>query len=349
MKELRIGQRIIGPQNPAYIIAELSANHGQRLEAAMQLVEAAAESGADAVKLQTYRPDTITIDCDNEYFQIDRGTQWDGQTLYQLYRSAYTPWEWHGTLMQRARELGMDCFSSPFDSTAVDFLESLEVPAYKVASFELVDIPLLRHIGATRKPVIVSTGMASLEEIETAVATLRAGGSDQIALLKCTSAYPAPESDMHLRTIADMARRFDIPIGLSDHTLGWVAAVVAVSLGAHIVEKHLTLDRAAGGPDCDFSLEPHEFAQMTATIRRAEAALGRVTYGGGISDAPCRKFRRSLFVVRDIAAGELLTGDNVRSIRPGDGLPPKHFDEVIGRVAAMDLPRGTPLNWRHVA
>jgi pseudaminic acid synthase len=288
MIELRIGERIIGPERPAYVIAELSANHGHRLEAALQLVEAARDAGADAVKLQTYTPDTITIDCDNEYFQIDRGTQWDGQTLYQLYRSAYTPWEWHGALMHRARELGMDCFSSPFDSTAVDFLESLEVPAYKVASFELVDVPLLRHIGATRKPVIVSTGMASLEEIETAVATLRAAGSGGIALLKCTSAYPAPERDMHLRTIADMARRFELPVGLSDHTLGWVAAVVAVSLGAHLVEKHLTLDRSAGGPDSAFSLEPHEFAEMTAAIRRAEEALGRVTYGGGISDAPCR-------------------------------------------------------------
>lgn len=349
MNELWIGERRIGERDPVYVIAELSANHGQRLETALELVDAAHAAGADAVKLQTYTPDTITLDCDNEYFQIQRGTQWDGQTLYALYQAAYTPWEWHAPLFARARELGMTCFSSPFDFTAVDFLESLQVPAYKVASFELVDVPLLQRIGATGKPVIASTGMASLEEIELAMETLVAAGAESVALLKCTSAYPAPLSDLQLRTIPDMQRRLGVPIGLSDHTLGSLAATIAVSLGARIIEKHLTLRRADGGPDSAFSLEPGEFQQLVAAIRETEAALGRVTYGGGISDAACRKFRRSLFVVRDIAAGEPLTAENIRSIRPGDGLPPQHYAAVLGRTAAVDLPRGTPLSWRHVA
>ncbi len=349
MNPMQIDGREIGHDQPVYVIAELSANHGQRLDSALKLVEAAHAAGADAIKLQTYTPETITLDCDNEYFQIARGTQWDGQTLFELYRSAYTPWEWHAALFARARQLGLGCFSSPFDATAVDFLEQLDVPAYKVASFELVDVPLLRRIGATGKPVIVSTGMASLDEIETAVVTLRRAKAGNLALLKCTSAYPAPLSDLQLRTIPDLQRRFGLLVGLSDHTLGSLAATVAVTLGARIIEKHLTLRRADGGPDSAFSLEPAEFRDMVAAIRGTEAALGRVTYGGGTSDSACRKFRRSLFVVRDIAAGERLTPDNVRSIRPGDGLPPRHFDEVIGRVAQVDLPRGTPLAWRHVA
>ncbi len=349
MATIQINDRLIGTGHPAYVIAELSANHGQRFASAVALVRAAKAAGADAVKLQTYTPETITIDCDNEFFTIDRGTQWDGQTLFELYRSAYMPWEWQPELMKLAAALGMDCFSSPFDSSAVDFLESLSVPAYKVASFELIDVHLLRRIGATGKPVIASTGMASVEEIETALATLRGSGCPQIALLKCTSAYPAPMSDLNLQTITDMSQRFGVPVGLSDHTLGIVAATTAVALGACIVEKHLTMRRADGGPDSAFSLEPAEFGRLVESIRGAEAALGTVTYGGGVSDTACRKFRRSLFVVNDVAAGQLLTDQNLRSIRPGDGLAPIHLDAVLGRRATVDLPRGTPLQWKHVA
>ncbi len=346
---IEICNRKIGTGLPTYVIAELSANHGQRFESALELVYAAKAAGADAVKLQTYKPETITLDCDALPFRINGGTLWDGQTLFELYQTAYMPWEWQPRLMQTAREVGLHCFSSPFDDTAVDFLESLNVPAYKVASFELVDVSLLKRIGQTGKPVIVSTGMATLEEIELAVATLRKSGARQIALLKCTSAYPSPPSEMNLNTIGDMAARFDVPIGLSDHTLGIAVPVCAVALGASIVEKHLTMDRAAGGPDGAFSLEPTEFRQMVEAIRVTEKSLGKVIYGGANSEQACKSFRRSLFVVRDVAAGEVLTRDHVRSIRPGDGLEPRHLDAVIGRRAANDLSRGTPLQWKHVA
>jgi N-acetylneuraminate synthase len=346
---LTIEGREIGVGRPTYVIAELSANHGQQFETAVELVGAAKAAGANAVKLQTYTPETITLESDGAPFRIHHGTAWDGQTLFELYRSAYMPWEWQPRLMQIARGLGMHCFSSPFDATAVDFLEQIGVPAYKVASFELVDLPLLRKIGQTAKPVIASTGMASLPEIQSAVTALRDAGAASIALLKCTSAYPAPASAMNLVTIGDLASRFRIPVGLSDHTTGIAAPVCAVALGASIVEKHLTLDRSAGGPDSAFSLEPLEFKAMVDAIRVAEKSLGKVTYGGSEAEAGCQAFRRSLFVVRDICAGEVLTADHVRSIRPGDGLEPKHYDAVIGRRAASDLARGTPLQWKHVA
>ncbi len=346
---IEISGRKIGTGQPTYVIAELSANHDQRFESAIELVYSAKAAGADAVKLQTYKPETITIDCDASPFRIVGGTLWDGQTLFELYRAAYMPWEWQPKLMQAARDIGLQCFSSPFDDTAVDFLESINVPAYKVASFELIDVPLLERIGRTGKPVIVSTGMASLEEIELAVATLRDAGARQIALLKCTSAYPSKPSEMNLKTIGDMATRFSVPVGLSDHTLGIAVPVCAVALGASIVEKHLTMERTAGGPDSAFSLEPAEFRQMVDAIRVAEQSLGQVTYGGAESEKACKPFRRSLFVVRDVAAGEVLTREHVRSIRPGDGLEPKHLEAVIGRRAASDLPRGTPLEWKHVA
>jgi N-acetylneuraminate synthase len=344
-----INGRAIGPGHPVYVIAELSANHRQQFESAVGLIHAAKSAGADAVKMQTYLPETITLDCDAGPFRINQGTIWDGRTLFDLYREAYMPWEWQPRLMEVARELGLDCFSSPFDDSAVDFLESIGTPAYKVASFELADVPLLKRIGRTGKPVIASTGMASLSEIELAVRTLQAAGSRQIALLKCTSAYPAPPNEVNLRTIADMRERFRMPIGLSDHTLGIAVPVCAVAMGASIVEKHLTLSRSEGGPDSLFSLEPGEFKEMVHAVRIAEQSAGQVHYGAAQSEQACKRFRRSLFVVRDIAAGETFTREHVRSIRPGDGLEPEHLDDVLGKKATGDLARGTPLQWRHVA
>lgn len=344
-----IAGRPIGPGKRVYIIAELSANHGQDFGAAVEWIGAAKAAGADAVKLQTYTPETITLDCDTPPFRIHQGTLWDGQTLYDLYRSAFMPWEWQPRLMKIASQVGLDCFSTPFDETAVDFLESLDVPAYKIASFELVDVPLLRRVGRTGKPVILSTGMASASEIDLALETLRGAGAAGVALLKCTSAYPAPASSMNLRTIVDMPRRFGVPAGLSDHTLGNVVPTCAVALGACIVEKHMTLDRAAGGPDSAFSLEPNEFRHMVDAIRTAESALGSIAYEVQAAERACTSFRRSLFVVRDVTSGQVLTTDDVRSIRPGDGLAPQHLDSIIGRRAVSDLPRGTPLQWRHVA
>lgn len=344
-----ISERAVGPGHPVYVIAELSANHGQDFEEAVELIGAAKAAGANAIKLQTYKPETITLDCDLPPFRINRGTLWDGQTLFELYRGAYMPWEWQPRLMEVASRVGLDCFSTPFDETAVDFLENCNVPAYKIASFELVDTPLLERVGRTGKPVILSTGMASVVEIQSALEALRQNGAASVALLKCTSAYPAPASSMNLRTMVEMATRFGTPIGLSDHTLGHTVAVSAVSLGACIVEKHLTLDRSRGGPDCAFSLEPIEFKQLVDAIRTTESALGSIVYGTNVVEQACKTFRRSLFIVRDVACGQVLTKDDVRSIRPGDGLPPENYHQVIGRRAASDLPRGTPLQWRHVA
>ena len=325
-----------------YIIAELSANHNGSIERAEAIVRAAAVAGADAVKLQTYTADTMTIPCDNEYFRI-KGTLWDGKTLYDLYKEAYTPWEWQPRLKALANDLGMDCFSTPFDATAVDFLEGMNVPCHKVASFEVVDIPLLKKIAATGKPVIMSTGMASLAEIDEAVTTLRKNGTPEIALLKCTSAYPAPPEEANLRTIPHLAQAFNCVAGLSDHTLGSAVAVGAVAVGARIIEKHFTLSRADGGPDSAFSMEPHEFKQMVNDIRTVEKALGTVCYDLTPKQKESRVFRRSLFVVKDMEAGEIFTEENVRSIRPGYGLPPKMLDNVIGRCATRRLNKGTPL------
>jgi len=340
-----IGGRKIGAGEPVYIVAELSANHNQSFEEAVRLVAAAKEAGADAVKLQTYTPDTLTLDCDKEDFQIKGETPWDGQTLHALYRKAYMPWEWQPKLKEIAENIGLDLFSAAFDASAVDFLERMNVPAHKIASFEIVDIPLIEKAARTGKPLILSTGMATLAEIHEAVEAARSAGARALALLKCTSAYPAPPEEMNLKTIAHLADEFDVPVGLSDHTLGIAAPVAAVALGASIVEKHFTLSRSVPGPDSAFSLEPHEFQAMVEAIRAAEKALGAVRYGPGAAEARSRAFRRSLFVVRDIKAGEPLTHTNVRSIRPAKGLHPRHLREVVGRVARRDIESGTPVSW----
>jgi pseudaminic acid synthase len=345
---IQIDSRIIGAHSPTYIIAELSANHNQDFDAAIQLIRAVHQAGADAIKLQTYTPDTMTICSDREYFRISSGTIWDGRNLYELYSEAYTPWEWHPRLKQAAEDLGLDFFSTPFDPTAVDFLEELGIPAYKVASFELVDLPLIEKIARTGKPLIMSTGMATLGEIEEAVAAARGAGAKQIALLKCTSGYPARPDEMHLRSIPHLAAAFNVPVGLSDHTLGIAVPVAAVALGACIIEKHFTLSRATPGPDSAFSLEPQEFKAMIEAVRVAEQALGEVHYGVSEHEAASRVFRRSLFVVKDIKAGEVFTEAHVRSIRPGHGLAPKHLPEVLGRRAACDMSKGTALKWRFI-
>lgn len=342
---MKIGKHTIGPGNPVYIIAELSANHNQDFHEAEKLVHAAKEAGADAVKIQTYTADTLTLNCTNEFFRIGKGTQWEGKNLYDLYGEAYTPWDWQPELQKIAHDTGLDFFSTPFDPTAVDFLEKMHVPAYKIASFEIVDIPLIRLIARTGKPIIMSTGMATRDEIEEAVAAIRQEGNDRIALLKCTSAYPALPEDMNLKTIPDMAERFRVPVGISDHTLGTMIPVAAVALGACIVEKHFTLSRKNPGPDNSFSLEPHEFQAMVEAIRGVENALGTVSYDVTEHEKASRVFRRSLFAVEDIAEGELFTERNIRSIRPGYGLPPKSLPEVIGKKARVTISRGTPLNW----
>ncbi len=342
-KTMKIGEKNIGAGHPVYIVAELSANHDGSLERAEQTIRAAADAGADAVKLQTYTADTLTIDCDNEYFRISGGTPWDGRTLYDLYKEAYTPWEWHAGLKRVAEECGLEFFSTPFDETAVDFLEELGVPCHKVASFELVDIPLLRKIGATKKPVIMSTGMAMEEEVREAVETLRKSGCTDLTLLKCTSSYPAEPKDANLRTILDMAEKFDCLAGLSDHTLGIAVPVAGVALGACLIEKHFTLSRASGGVDSGFSLEPTEFRAMVDAVRTAEQAVGKMCYGEMEVDKKNRIYRRSLFVVKDIKAGEPFTTENVRSIRPGHGLSPRELDHILGQAAVCDIARGTPL------
>ncbi len=342
---IRIGERSIGAGQPTYVVAEISANHNQKIETAVEIFKAARDAGADAVKLQTYTPETLTIRSDAEYFRIGSGTLWDGRTLYDLYEEAYTPWDWHPKLQKIATELGLDLFSTPFDSTAVDFLEGLEMPAYKVASFEIVDLPLIEYIGSKGKPVIISTGMATLGEIEEAVRVVRDAGARQIALLRCVSAYPAPPDEMNLRTIPHMSEAFGVPVGLSDHTLGIAVPAAAVALGASLVEKHLTLSRDLPGPDSAFSLEPHEFKAMVAAIRTVEKALGSIRYGASEHEKNSLAFRRSLFVVKDMRAGEFFTAENVRSIRPGYGLAPRYYEKIIGCKATRDIKKGTPLSW----
>jgi N-acetylneuraminate synthase len=343
--QMKIGSRTIGSGHPAYMVAEVSANHHQDFDQAVHIIHAAKEAGADAVKLQTYTPDTITIRSDREEFRIGGGTLWDGRTLYELYREAYTPWEWQPKLKQVADNVGLDLFSSPFDATAVDFLEKMHVPAHKLASFELVDIPLIQKMARTGKPLIFSTGMATLEEIEEAMHAAREAGASRIALLKCTSAYPAQPDDMNLRTIPELGSRFGVPVGLSDHTTGISVPVAAVALGACIIEKHITLSRTLKGPDSAFSLEPLEFKAMVEAVRVAERALGEVRFGVGAHEAGSRVFRRSLFVVEDIKQGQFFSGDNIRSIRPANGLHTRHLPEVLGKRAARDIERGTPLAW----
>jgi N-acetylneuraminate synthase len=342
-----IAGRRIGPAEPPFVIAELSANHLGRLDRALEAIDAAAEAGADAVKFQTYTPDTLTIDSDAEPFRI-RGGLWDGQTLHQLYRTAYTPYEWHETLFARAREHGLIALSTPFDQTAVDLLAGLDAPAYKIASFEIVDPGLIAAVARLGRPMIVSTGIADFAEIEEAVTTARANGCTELVLLHCTSGYPAPVADANLRTMPHMAQAFGAVAGLSDHTPGTAVSVAAVALGACVIEKHFTLARADGGPDAAFSLEPDELTRLVADCRAAWEALGEVSYAVKPSERGNLAFRRSLFVVRPVAAGEPLTAENVRSIRPGHGLAPKHLPAVLGRSARRPLERGEPLSWEMI-
>jgi pseudaminic acid synthase len=347
MKPISINGRPIGPGHPVYIIAEMSANHNHSLDEALRIVHLAKESGADAIKLQTYTPETITIDCRNEHFLI-KDTIWEGKNLFDLYGEAFTPWDWHSRLFNEARSLGLDCFSTPFDPTSVDFLEELNPPAYKVASFELVDIPLIRKVASVGKPMIMSTGMATHEEISDAVDAARSGGATEIALLKCNSGYPAPPGEMNLATIPALAREFDVPVGLSDHTMDIEVPIAAVALGACILEKHFTSSRSVPGPDSKFSLEPAEFKRTVDAIRVAEQAVGMASFGPTEREQSSKIFRKSLFVVENIRAGEAFTSINVRPIRPGAGLPPKHYEEVLGKKATRDLERGTPLDWTMV-
>ncbi len=329
--------------NKCFIIAELSANHGGKLEIALETVRAAKRSGADAIKLQTYTADTITLNVRNEHFMIKQGTHWDGQYLYDLYQGAYLPWEWHAPIMEEAKKQGLVCFSSPFDFTAVDFLENLNVPAYKIASFEINDIPLIEAVASKGKPVIISTGIAGLEDIELAIATCRKVGNNDITLLQCTSEYPALPENANLLTIPDMAKRFGVKVGLSDHTMGIEAPVVAVALGAKVIEKHFILDKAIGGADAHFSLDEQEFKKMVEAVRMAEKLLGKVTFELDSKKLKSREFSRSLFVCEDIKEGEVFTGKNVISVRPGFGLHPKYLYAILGKVARVNIEKGTPL------
>lgn len=346
---LSIAGRSVGRSHPTYVIAEMSANHNGSFDKAVELVRAAARAGADAIKLQTYTADTMTLDSKDPIFRIDSGTLWDGTTLYELYARASTPWEWQPKLFALAAELGIHCFSSPFDATAVDFLEQLGAPAYKIASFEIVDLPLIERVSQTGKPVIISTGMATLPEIDEAVQAAHSAGAQQIALLACSSAYPSAPESARLSRVKHLAERFDVVTGFSDHTLGIPVAVAAAALGASIVEKHLCLSRADPGADSAFSLEPDEFKAMVDGIRAAQAAVGDPAYGPSEGERSSLDFRRSLFVVREVKKGERFTPENVRAIRPAGGLHTRHLKEVLESSAALDVPRGTPLAWEHVS
>jgi pseudaminic acid synthase len=341
---MQIADRKIGPDQPPYIIAELSANHNGSFERALRMMEAAQATGADAIKMQTYRPDTITLKSDRPEFRISGGL-WDGRTLYDLYEEAHTPWDWHKPMFEHARKLGITLFSSPFDRTAVDLLEDLNAPAYKIASFEAVDLPLIRYVAGTGKPMIISTGMASAEEIEEAIAAAQDGGCTEIAILHCVSGYPAPPGDYNLRTIPEMFARFGYVTGLSDHTLDNTTAITSIALGSSIIEKHFTLDRAGGGPDDSFSLEPAEFTDLCRSVRTAWEAMGQVDFGRKSSETGNAIFRRSLYVALAVEAGEEITPENVRSVRPGHGLPPKAFDALIGRRFTRDVMAATPMSW----
>lgn len=343
MLEFNVGNKRIGNNHRVFIIAELSANHLQKFDNAVKLVKAAKQVGADAVKLQTYTPDTMTIDCNNEYFRIKHGTIWDGKFLYQLYEKAYTPWEWQPKLKEITEDLGLVSFSTPYDKSAADFLEEMNVPCYKIASYEITDIPLIEYIASKGKPVIISTGIAALSDIEKAIDVCRNAGNNQIALLKCTTAYPTPLEEMNLRTIPNMQETFNVVVGLSDHTLSISTPVAAVALGASIIEKHLTLSRSFDGPDAPFSLEPEEFREMVKNVREAEKALGEISYKLTEKMKKSRELSRSLFVTKDMKKGETFTEDNVRSIRPGYGLAPKYLKDVLGKRAVHDIKQGTPL------
>lgn len=344
---ININGRIVGDGQPAYIIAEMSANHAGSMERALEMIHVAKEAGADCVKIQTYTADTMTIDCHNEYFNIEKGT-WEGENLYSLYQKAYTPWEWQDKLRDEAAKAGIDFLSTPFDNTSVDFLEKLGVAFYKIASFELVDIPLLEYIASKNKPIIMSTGMGTLEEISEAVEAIYSTGNRQLALMKCSSAYPAKSDEMNLSTICDLKERFCVPVGLSDHSMGAFSAATAVAMGANIIEKHFCVSRAIKNPDSSFSMEPDEFRDMVDQVREVERAMGKVKYGVTKQEESNAGFRRSLFVVKDIAAGEKLTPENIRSIRPAYGLKPKYYKEVLGKTAKRDISRGTPLSFEDI-
>lgn len=344
-KEIRIGNKVISEDSPTFIVAEMSGNHNMDFDRAVEIMKAAKEAGADAVKIQTYTADTITLDCDAPCFQITQGTLWDGVTLHKLYQTAYTPWEWQPRLKRMAEDMGLLLFSSPFDFTSVDFLEDMDVPAYKIASFEITDIPLIRKVARLGKPVILATGIARLADIELAVQTCREEGNEQVILLKCCSAYPTPYEDVNLRTIPNLAQTFQCLAGLSDHTMGTAVATGAVALGARMVEKHMTLRRSDGGPDAAFSMEPGEFREMVDNIRILEKALGKVTYELSEKQAREREHSRSLFVAQDMKAGDTFTPENLRSVRPADGLHTRYYEQLLGRKITRDARLGTPLAW----
>lgn len=344
MQEIKIAGRPIGPEYPPYMIAELSANHNGKFENAIRLIEEAKKAGSDAIKLQTYKPETITLKVDSEDFKI-RGGLWDGRTLYDLYEEAHMPWEWHKPLFSHASEMGITIFSSPFDKTAVDLLEDLNAPAYKIASFEAVDLPLIKYVAGTGKPMIISTGMADSEEIAEAIEAARDGGCDELAILHCVSGYPAPASDYNLRTIPDMIDRFGLVTGLSDHTLDNTTAITSIALGASIIEKHFTLDRSGGGPDDSFSIEPGELTALCKSVKSAWSALGLVDYGRKSSEKTNVQFRRSLYFVKNLKAGDIISPEDIRSVRPGFGLPPKHYQRIIGRHVLRDVTLGMPVMW----
>lgn len=343
-QNIKIKNRIIGEGNPAYIIAEMSANHAGSFERAVEIIHAAKEAGADCIKIQTYTADTITLDCHNEYFTLNGGT-WNGENLHDLYEKAYTPWEWQGKLKEEADKIGIDFFSTPFDPTAVEFLESIGSDFYKIASFEVVDIPLIKKVALTGKPIIMSVGMATLEEIERAVNTVYETGNNQLALLKCCSVYPAVSDNMNLRTMLDMKERFNVAVGLSDHSMGHVAALTAVAMGANIIEKHFCLGRDIENPDSSFSMEPAEFKRMVDDIRVAEKAMGRVSYELSDDEKLSRNTRKSIFVSKPIKKGEILTPDNIRVVRPSYGMEPRFYEEVLGMKASQDIEFGTPLSF----
>lgn len=345
MNKITIAGREISADSPVFIIAELSANHGGKIEIAKETIKAAAQTGADAIKLQTYTADTITLDCDNDYFQIKQDTLWDGQTLHSLYEKAYMPWDWQGELKAYAESLGLICFSSPFDATAVDFLESIDVPAYKIASFEITDIPLIEYVASKGKPVIISTGIAEKQDIQEALDACHRMNNKDVVLLKCTSAYPAPLEEANLLSIQNIANTFDVIAGFSDHTLGTTAPIAAVALGAKVIEKHFILDRSIGGPDASFSLDVQQFTQMVDAVRETEKMLGKVTYALSEKSKKSREFSRSLFISQDVTRGETLSQKNIRSVRPGFGMHPKELKNVLGKTFKDDFKKGTPLSW----
>jgi pseudaminic acid synthase len=346
MKEFTVENRIIGPNHPPFIIAEMSGNHNQSLERAIKIVEAAANAGAHALKLQTYTADTMTLDInDGEFYIEDKESLWKGKSLHQLYQEAYTPWEWHHAIFNRCRELGMIPFSTPFDETAVDFLEELNVPLYKIASFENNDIPLIKKVAATGKPMIISTGMASIAELDETVRAAREAGCKDLVLLKCTSTYPATPENTNIRTIPHMRELFGCQIGLSDHTMGTGVAVASIALGATVIEKHFTISRADGGVDSTFSMEPDEMNALVADTKQAWQALGNITYGATEKEKPSLKYRRSIYISKDLEAGDQITSQDIRIIRPGYGLPPKYYDHLLGKTIAVNVTKGTPFSW----